>query len=295
MACTSSETIGVLLAAYNGRQWLNEQLKSILQQSDVTVHVFISVDFSSDGTYEWCSNVEQRHSNVTVLEYGEHFGGAAKNFYRLIRDVDFSGFDYVAFADQDDIWLENKLSRAIMMIKQNNLNGFSSDVRAFWQDGREVIVKKSYQQKQFDYYFEAAGPGCSYVLKQQVLQQFKSFLNNNWHQVNQVTSHDWMIYSYCRARGMKWLIDDLPLMRYRQHDSNQVGFNSGMKAYSKRFSMIKDKWYRNEVVNISRLLAPYCKTDFSMSRWFMVKHFWQLRRRPRDAYILLAMLIIGMF
>ena len=287
--------LAVLMACYNGTEWINEQVDSICNQQNILVDLFISVDLSSDSTYQWCLKLAKNKNNVMVLPYGERFGGAAKNFFRLIRDVDFSEYDYVAFADQDDIWLENKLSRAVNMIQQNNLDGFSSDVIAFWQDGREALVKKSYRQKQFDYHFEAAGPGCTYVLKQHVLQQFKCFLNENWNQVNHVELHDWMIYSYCRTLGMKWLIDDEPLMRYRQHDSNQVGSNSGMKAYLKRFSMVKDKWYRNEVVKIRQLLIPYCVTGFSMSRWFMVKHFWQLRRRPRDAYALLVMLIVGMF
>jgi len=291
----SIPNVAVLLAAYNGISYIEEQLKTISHQKDVNVTILISIDLSTDGTYEWCREYEHNHPAVTVLSYGERFEGAAKNFFRLIRDVDLSEYDYVAFADQDDVWLEDKLSHAVDMIQQHNVDGFSSDVIAFWHDGREEIVKKSYPQKQFDYHFEAAGPGCTYVLKHHVLQQFKCFLIENWSQVNCVALHDWMIYSYCRARGMKWLIDELPLMRYRQHDYNQVGFNSGMNAYLKRLTMVKDKWYRNEVVKIGRLLMPYCKTGFSMNRWFMVKHFWQLRRRPRDAYVLLIMLIIGMF
>ena len=250
---------------------------------------------SSDGTYEWCKACEKKNSNVTVLDYGEHFAGAAKNFYRLIRDVDFSAFDYIALADQDDIWLNNKLSRAVDMIDLNKVGAFSSDVIAFWADGRERLVKKSYPQKQLDYYFEAAGPGCTYVFKNQTLMKFKVFLQKNWEQVNQVALHDWMIYSFCRIRGIQWHIDEQPLMRYRQHENNQVGFNSGMRAYSKRLSLVKNKWYRGEVLKISELLQAYNKTGFSSERYFLIKHIWQLRRRPRDNFALLFMLLLGLF
>lgn len=288
-------SIAVLLAAYNAGNWLDEQITSILNQQNVSVDVFISVDLSSDDTYEYCKELEKEHSNISVLEYGERFGGAAKNFFRLIRDVDFSGYDFVAFSDHDDIWLGNKLSHACEVITSNKLDAYSSDVIAFWPDGREKLVKKSYPKKQFDYVFEAAGPGCSYVIKSDALQIFKDFLNKNWTKVNQVALHDWMIYAFCRSNDMQWHIDDLPLMCYRQHASNQVGFNSGLKAYSKRISMVKDKWYRTEVEKIISLVDVNSDSSFRLKRWYLIKNFWQLRRRPRDAFALLTMLIIGVF
>jgi rhamnosyltransferase len=290
-----SPTVAVLLAAYNGREFIAEQVDSIFNQKKVDIQLFISVDLSTDGTYEWCKQLEGLHHNVTVLEYGERFGGAAKNFFRLIRDVNLTEFDYVSFADQDDIWLPNKLSHAIDTIQMDNLDAFSSDVLAFWKDGRKKLVKKSYPKKQFDHYFEAAGPGCTYVFKQNTLQLFKDFLDVNWRAVNLVALHDWMIYAFCRSQGMNWHIDDTLLMHYRQHDSNQVGFNSGLKAYLKRFSMVKENWYRTEVKKVMALVSFCSDLDFSLNRWFLIKHFWQLRRRPRDACALLFMLIVGVF
>ncbi len=295
MSASLYPSVAVLLAAYNGKQWIEEQIESIFSQEKVSIHLFISVDLSSDHTYKWCKKLEIENSNVTVLEYGERFGGAAKNFFRLIRDVDFSNYDYISFADQDDIWLENKLSHAIKMIKSEDVSAYSSDVIAFWEDGRERLVKKSYPQKQFDYFFEAAGPGCTYVFKLEALLEFKCFLIENWIKVNQVSLHDWMIYAFCRSQGKNWYIDSQPLMRYRQHASNQVGFNSGIKAYFTRLKMVKEKWYRMEVEKIFNLIYPASQSEFSLDRLTLIKHFWQLRRRPRDAVALLVMLIGGLF
>jgi rhamnosyltransferase len=291
----SIPSVAILLAAYNAGNWLDEQITSILNQQNVLVDVFISVDLSSDGTYEYCKGLETDYENVTVLKYGERFGGAAKNFFRLIRDVDFSKYDFVAFSDHDDIWLDNKLSRACDVIRLNKLEAYSSDVIAFWEDGRRKLVKKSYPQKQFDYFFEAAGPGCTYVLTCHALQKFKSFLISNWHEVNQVALHDWMVYAFCRTNDMPWYIDDWPLLEYRQHASNQVGFNSGLKAYLKRIIMVKGKWYRAEIEKIVRLINPTDQIGISFDRGFLIKNFWQLRRRTRDAYALLVMLLLGVF
>jgi rhamnosyltransferase len=250
---------------------------------------------SNDGTYEWCQDLARKDVRVEVLTYGERFGWASKNFFRLIRDVDFSRFDYIALSDQDDIWDSGKLHYAIRTIEQDDLDGYSSDVIAFWSNEREKLVKKSFPQKKFDYFFEAAGPGCTYVLKQQSTQKFKNFLIKNWEYVKTVKSHDWMIYAYFRSQGMKWKISTKPLMRYRQHNHNQEGLNSGLGAYVIRFNKIKSKRYRNEVQKIIYLLNGNSEQDISLKRLFLIKNFWYLRRGPRDAIFLLFLIIFQIF
>jgi len=287
--------VAVLLAAYNGIDWIEEQVDSILQQQEIDVDIYISVDRSSDGTYEWCQGLALKDNRFIVLPYGERFGGAAKNFFRLIRDVDFSGYDYIALSDQDDIWLPDKLSIAIRSITDGGLDGYSSNVIAFWGSGREKIVNKSYSQKRFDYYFEAAGPGCSYVFKQDSIQNFKEFLIDNWSQANKVELHDWMIYAYFRSMSMLWHIDKTPLVCYRQHNRNQMGINNGIYAYLNRFQKIKNKWYRGEVQKIISLMKPHAKEGANLSKVFLVKNFYQLRRSPVDALVLLFVVLLGLF
>jgi len=288
-------SVVVLLAAYNGMEWIEEQVSSILSQKNISIEIFISVDLSDDKTHEWCQDLVVKNTHVKVLQYGDRFGGAAKNFFRLIRDVDFSCFDYIALSDQDDIWDSDKLHHAISAIEKDNLDGYSSDVIAFWNNGREQLVKKSFPQKKFDYFFEAAGPGCTYVLKQQPAQKFKKFLIKNWEYVNLVALHDWMIYAYFRSQGMKWKISNKPLMRYRQHENNQVGINAGLNAYLVRFNKIKTKWYRDEVEKIITLLNKDHKKGFFLKSHLLIKNCWGLRRRPRDAIVLLFMIIFKIF
>ena len=75
--------IAVLLAAYNGEYWTMDQINSILKQNNVHVDIFVSIDFSSDGTYDLLMDLQKKHININVLDYVQTFGGASKNFYRL--------------------------------------------------------------------------------------------------------------------------------------------------------------------------------------------------------------------
>jgi rhamnosyltransferase len=184
------------------------------------------------------------------------------------------------------------LHNAVSLIRKKSLDAYSSDVLAFWEDGREEVIVKSQPQKQFDFIFEAAGPGCTYVLTTGSLVKFKEFLVAN-SAADDFKLHDWLIYAFYRKQGLKWLIDDKPLMRYRQHANNQVGFNKGWKAYKTRIAQVRDKRYRAEVEKLLDLLS--CPDGFKFSRSFLIFNFSKLRRRARDAYVLLAFNILGWF
>ena len=115
--------VRVILAAYNGSQYIDEQIASILAQQDVDVELYISIDLSSDNTLAICRNYQKIHPNIFLLPYGKHFGSAAKNFFELIREVPVSDSDFFALSDQDDIWLPKKLKWAIACMELNKVNG----------------------------------------------------------------------------------------------------------------------------------------------------------------------------
>ena len=236
--CNERQKFAVLLAVYNGIHWIEEQVDSILTQENVTVSLFISVDPSVDGTLEWCESLAAREARVILLPDVGVFGGAAKNFFRLIRDVDFSGFDYVSFADQDDVWFKDKLISAHSKIVEHDADAYSGNVMAFWEDGRKVPVCKSQPQKKWDFLFEAAGPGCTYVLKTKLANAIKKTIVTNWHAIQEVYLHDWFCYAFARANDYKWFIDPEPKMLYRQHENNQVGINSGIRSLLTRFNKV---------------------------------------------------------
>lgn len=286
--------VAVVLAAYNGGQWLQEQIASISAQNTINISIFISVDKSVDGTYEVLKVLSESDTELKLLPYGERFGGAAPNFYRLISEVDFSDYDFVAFADQDDIWHPDKLKRACGILNDGQADVYSSNVTAFWADGREELIDKAQPRRLLDHFFESAGPGCTYVFKRGVMLELQKFVRTLPAHVRSEIIHDWLSYVFCRERGYRWYIDPEPSMRYRQHESNQIGTNNNWKAYKKRFSLIHHKSYRKQVEALVETVAPNRLPDIS-SRFFLVKNFTQLRRRPRDRYFLLIMLVLGIY
>jgi rhamnosyltransferase len=286
--------VAILMAAYNGIQWIAEQVESILGQESIDSHLFISVDLSTDGTYEWCRAIEQNHSNVTVLPYGKQFGGAAPNFYRLIKEVDFSLFDYIALSDQDDVWNIDKLSHGINQLIDNKADAYSANVVAFWQNGREKLIEKSQQQKELDYLFEAAGPGCTYIFTNKSLSLVKDYLNK-FPELNDFILHDWLAYAILRINHCKWFIDPIPKMRYRQHDLNQVGVNSTFKGKVYRIRYILSGQAFDSVKSlVSALNLSSIQLSTRLGVFKAALNVGQLRRRRIDQFFaFIALLLYG--
>ncbi|AVL10709.1 Spore coat polysaccharide biosynthesis protein spsA [Escherichia coli] len=293
--------VAVLLAAYNGEQWIQEQISSILKQKNVDVTLFISIDQSSDNTLMLCEELALSEPRINLLPYGDIFGGAALNFYRLIKDVDFTSFDYISFADQDDIWLEDKLQRASLFLEKYDV--YSSNVIAFWPNGKAVLINKAQPQVKYDFLFEAAGPGCTYVIHRDVAIEFKKFIVSKWQEVKKIELHDWLFYSFSRVKNFQWVIDERPGMYYRQHQNNQVGANNTMAGAVKRLNLIKCKWYREQICRMisvfeDEVYIPFyreLKTDSYFDKLKILPYLNKIRRRPRDRMYLAIAILIGYF
>jgi rhamnosyltransferase len=245
----------VLMAAYNGIAYISAQINSILNQKDVNLKLFISVDLSKDQTYDFVHELALLDERVFVLPYGQRFGGAGPNFYRLICDVDFSDADYVSFADQDDIWHPNKLIRAYQIMHRSYAQGYSTNLTAFWPNGIRRPIKKSYPQRRWDFIFESAGPGCTYVLGPKLALALKQFVFQAEEGLSTVEFHDWLIYAYARFHGSRWVIDDWSSIEYRQHLNNQLGVNSGVRSFMLRVKKILNGYGVSQSLLIANLIG----------------------------------------
>jgi rhamnosyltransferase len=221
----------VCLAAYTGLAYIKEQIQSILQQKKVNLQIVVSVDRSTDGTEAYLSDWAFTEPRLVLLPIGERFGGAASNFYRLLREVDLNEFDYVSFADQDDIWHPEKLWRAHNLMLQSGVHAYSSNVTAFWPSTKTQLINKAQAQQPMDFMFEAAGPGCTYVLQASLALSLQKVVRAAEKRIQRVEYHDWLIYAFARANKYSWVIDEWPSMQYRQHAHNQIGVNKGWRAY----------------------------------------------------------------
>jgi rhamnosyltransferase len=194
----TTERILVLLAAFNGKRWIAQQIDTILAQQGVEVHLLISDDASFDGTWEL---LEARHggdARVSLVRSSTPSGTAGANFRRLFEVAQSTNYDHVALADQDDLWLPDKLARAVAALKMTNAEGYSSAVEAFWANGKRRTIAQSACQRAADFLFEGAGQGCTFVMTEKLFARVQAFCRDRAQLASALHYHDWAGISTAR-------------------------------------------------------------------------------------------------
>lgn len=300
----------MLLATYNGMRWLPEQLASILAQEGVRVRVVALDDESSDGTRDWLVEQSRNDARLTVLPSMGASGSSAANFYRLISLVAPPADGYLAFSDQDDVWLPGKLARHVELLRSGSHDGISSSVTAFSPDGARRVIRKDYPQRRFDYLTESPGPGCTFVLTPRMAALVAEQLADDESPARDAAHHDSLIYALARGRGWSWHIDGATTLDYRQHDSNVMGANTGLGAALARLRLIRQHWHRTQAIiharSALRVAAPADAAGIEemlgllegrgiRARWALAARASQLRRRPRDRAIIGTLIATGVW
>lgn len=255
----NKKNIAVLLASYNGEQFIKEQIDSILEQKEVNCKVFVFDDCSNDNTLKVVNENFSNHDVVTFVKE-KATGSAALNFFYAIQNIDkefVKDYDYFALADQDDIWLPNKLNRAITMLEENNKSLYASNLTQWdYLKNKKSTIKKSFSQKKYDYLFEGGSAGCTYVFDKSLFFELNNLLPklsfDNWSYL----SHDWLIYFYARYKNHGVYIDSQSHILYRLHSQNVHGHLNAVSfhAAKTKLQMIKEGWYVKNINGLSQLL-----------------------------------------
>ena len=222
----------VLLSTYNGKEYLSEQIESLLSQTFSEIGILIRDDGSTDGTR---SVLARYHENKQINCYAGDNIGFAKSMWNLIQICDNA--DYYAFCDQDDIWDANKLEVAV-----NSLKDIDSSIPSLYCGNVRVTdfslknLKSSVvRQEPVDYLHALIrnhSPGCTYVFNRSALELLRRFDVNKLG----IELHDWTAYQIISCFG-KVIYDPVAYMSYRQHSRNAIGTHPAtIKSLCKKIS-----------------------------------------------------------
>ena len=249
------KTVKVLLASYNGEKYIEEQIDTILKQQGVVLDIILSDDKSTDKTLEI---VKEKYPQIKVSQNSPGTGSAAKNFLKMVSGLDFNeNFEYVSFADQDDIWMREKIIKAIELAQKNNAELYCSNLTK-WDTSNNSFteLKKDFPQKKFDFLFEGGSAGCTYVFTRNFAEDLKNFLktldSTNWKGF----SHDWLVYFFARSKNYKVVIDNNSYIHYRLHQENVHGHLNKLswRTIREKSSEVFNGYYQNHIKNYIQYL-----------------------------------------
>lgn len=220
-----SQKVEILLATYNGEQYIREQLDSILNQDYENWIVRACDDASTDRTYEILEEYKEKFPEQFVVEKNEKgFGSAKLNFMNLIKK---SSCEYVMCCDQDDVWLPNKISLTLQEMKKREEGNLPilvhTDLKVV--DSELNVLSESFFEhsnfrKEFqcnDILIQNFVTGCTMMMNRPLIE----LMNMEVH-YDKILMHDWLAAILATYAG-KVVFVDCPTMLYRQHSVNSVG------------------------------------------------------------------------
>ncbi len=222
-----AKKLQVLMSAYNGEKFIIEQLDSIFAQTYPDVEVLVRDDGSKDSTLDLLNEYQKTHPGLKI--YSEKNIGLVKSFLKL---VSLSDADYVAFSDQDDYWLPEKLEKAVNKLEKVNgpalycSNQILTDGKLNPLDNSNM---PSYTAGFGNALIETICTGCTCVMNKELVDNIKAHMPENaiWH--------DWWAYLVASYIGTV-IFDEEAYIYYRQHGGNKLG------ASRSALVMIRNKW-----------------------------------------------------
>jgi glycosyltransferase involved in cell wall biosynthesis len=235
--------VAILMCTKDGAGFIDDQLKSIANQTHENWVLIVSDDGSNDRTLAKLQNFAEAHQKKLTIRNGPGKGVCA-NFLSLTNDPTIAA-DYFAFSDQDDVWHADKLRRALAW-----LASVPVDVPALYC-GRTELMSMDEHSHGFSPLFTRP-------------PAFRNALVQNLGGGNTMV-FNWWAYQLVSGTGGIVYYDPQPMLKYRQHRDNLIGSNLGWPARLVRLRMMLSgrfrDWNDTNVAALSRLPAHLLQSN----------------------------------
>ena len=207
--------ISVAMATYNGEKYIKEQIESILKQLNKNDEIIISDDGSTDKTISIIKSFKDNRIKI----YDGPKNGVKQNFANAIN---LCKGKYIFLADQDDIWLDNKVSEVINAFETYNADCITHDCDVIYNG--KVMIDSFFKYRHsksgvLNNIYRNKYLGCTMAFKSDMKEKILPIPND-------IEMHDQWIGVICDKYGKSVFLNK-KLIHYRRHDDNL----SSMKHY----------------------------------------------------------------
>lgn len=260
-------SIAVVLCTCNGARWITEFVRSVMAQNRRPDSLWVADDASSDQTIGLLQQALSAagYAGELHIRRNEQRLGVSENFRTAILHCTA---DLIALADQDDIWLPEKLETLERSFcEDEDLLAAASD--AFLQGENGQLQEKTLWKTLG---FQPNDEGSAHMTTRLfafgntisgATIMFRAKPVQSWLQlpVPPEFIHDYWLAILSSAAG-GWKLIDQPLIQYRLHSGQQVGLR-GLEGFAHGGSFSSQQFCEKYAHGLSRLerTLPYLPKD----------------------------------
>ncbi len=230
----NKETVDILLPTYNGEKYLKEQLDSILSQTYKNIRIIISDDCSKDSTREILKEYEKKDNRIKLYMQPQNIG-VVKGIEFLLEKVENK---YFMLADQDDVWLPEKIEKSVEKIESEKADLVFGDLEVVDEKlntiypsfGDFMLLNRKINKYIGNYkvnYLYNCVTGCTVLAKKELIKKILPLPVESKYLI-----HDYWIGLVASLNGKLAYIPER-YIKYRQHGNNQVGTQKISHGFTK--------------------------------------------------------------
>jgi len=243
----NKKKVNILLSAYNGEKYIQEQIDSLLNQTYTNYSVYIRDDGSTDRTPQILRSYESNPRFHII--FGEN-KGFIDSFLTLLQGCDQA--DYYAFCDQDDYWMPFKVEYAVSTMEKEEQQIPALYFSAY-EFANEKLEKTGTSKSPTNLSFANALMDCAPL-------GFTTVINDAAREIikekipKKSCGHDWWVYMVCCGMG-KVIYDDRVTVLYRRYSGNVS--SGGASFFKFQIWRFKKFFAGNYFLNITEMLREY--------------------------------------
>ena len=277
----SKKSVAIILGFYNGKNHINDQIKSILNQTHKNIKIFI-YDDNSPISLEKSDLKDNKLEKIKIIRRETNVG-FAKNFLYGLKELE-DEFEFYAFSDQDDIWEVEKLEKALNTFSFKNTNKpmLYCSRTAYYNSDCSVELGSSKIFKKPPIFENALlqniAAGNTIVMNKAAREIVSKTLKSG-----EFVSHDWWCYQIISAVGGEIIFQKDKTVRYRQHQNNIIGKNSSFTEKLERFYFFLNGRFKSWCdTNIENLYKN--KNHITKNNLKTLHHFENARKARNPFY-----------
>lgn len=286
--------VDILLATYNGDEYLMELLKSLEYQTYTNWRLIVADDGSLDSTLDILRKFQSDSSHEVEIHVNQPATGSAKaNFIQLFQYVKSP---YIMLCDQDDVWLQDKIEKTYRKMLEVEC---SNPKRIPILVNTDLIVVDQDLAVMDNSFFHYSLFNKSFTLKQQlcmnkvtgctvmVNHSLVRFLQREAFDVGKITMHDSWLALIALTFGCTGFVDE-PLILYRQHEDNSVGAQAARDIHYqlKRFfsGNLLSQDFMAQIIQVEYFVEYYHDELKNNQNQALLEGYAALANRSRSAY-----------
>ena len=208
----SNPLVTVIIPTYNRAKYIEDTIRSVINQTYKNLEIIVYDDGSTDNTKEIVESFKDKRIKY-FWQKNSGMPAVPRN-----KAINHSSGEYIAFIDSDDLWLPNKLEKQLKEYEQNNNVGLVCTSIIQFNENDEWIKNLELSDKDFTFkslLFNSHVRLSSVLVKKSVLNDVGLFDENPIIRVGE-DYELWLRIS--KKYKIKYI--DLPLTRYRHHIGN---------------------------------------------------------------------------